>query len=58
LVYACLIAALLARLAMAFMPALGLLLMDIAAIAWLGGFAAFLIIYGPMLAGRTRRTGD
>ena len=56
--YACLIVALVARLAMAFTPALSLLLMDIAAIAWIVGFAAFLTIYSPMLARRTRRTGD
>ncbi len=52
--YCCLVAALLARVAMAFLPAVALPLMDVAATAWLLAFAAFLIVYGPML---TRRDG-
>ena len=52
--YACVVAALLARVAMAYLPTLVLPLMDIAAAAWLLAFATFLIVYGPML---TRRSG-
>ena len=52
--YLCVVAALLARLAAAFLPAVALPLMDVAAAAWLLAFATFLIVYGPML---TRRNG-
>ncbi len=52
--YACVVAALLARVAMAFLPTFALPLMDVAAAAWLLAFATFLIVYGSML---TRRGG-
>ena len=52
--YLCVVAALAARVAMAFLPTVALPLMDVAAAAWLLAFATFLIVYGPML---TRRSG-
>ena len=56
LAYACLGVALIARVAMALAPGFNLLLMHIAAIAWIAGFVAFLIVYGPMLVRRSRRS--
>ena len=53
--YACLGVALIARAAIALAPRFGLLMMHIAAIAWMAGFATFLFVYGPMLARRSRR---
>jgi uncharacterized protein involved in response to NO len=50
--YLCVVSALAARIAMAFLPAFALTLMDVAAAAWLLAFAAFLFIYGPMLIRR------
>ena len=50
--YLCIGAALLARIAMAFLPEALLPLMSVAAAAWLLAFAAFLLIYGPMLIRR------
>ena len=51
----CVVAALLARIAMAFLPDLALPLMDVAAAAWLLAFAVFLVVYGPMLIRRSGR---
>jgi len=51
--YLCVAAALLARLAMAFLPALALPLMHVAACAWILAFAVFLVAYAPMLVLRT-----
>ena len=51
--YLCVGAALLARMAMAFLPKAFLPLMFVAAAAWLLAFAAFLLIYGPMLIRRS-----
>jgi uncharacterized protein involved in response to NO len=53
LAYCCVVAALFARLAMAFLPAVAMPLMDVAAAAWLLAFATFLIVYAPMLARRS-----
>ena len=50
--YLCVSAALLARIAMAFLPDFALPLMHVAAAAWLLAFAAFLFVYGPMLVRR------
>ncbi|HLX99823.1 MAG TPA: NnrS family protein, partial [Roseiarcus sp.] len=47
--YFCVVAALVLRLAMAFLPDFALPLMDAAAGAWILAFAAFLIVYAPML---------
>jgi len=47
-------AALVARLAMAFLPDFALPLMHVAAAAWVLAFAAFLVVYAPMLIGRGR----
>ena len=47
--YICVIAALVARVAMAALPAFGLPLMHIATCAWLLAFAAFLAVYAPLL---------
>ena len=55
LAYACLGVALIARTAMALAPRFDLLMMHIAAIAWIAGFAAFLFVYGPLLVMRNRR---
>jgi uncharacterized protein involved in response to NO len=54
LAYGCVVVALVARIAMAFLPDLALPLMHIAACAWVLAFAAFLLVYGPMLIGRSR----
>ena len=51
--YLCVAAALIARLAMAFLPGHASPLMPIAAGAWVLGFAAFLLAYGPMLIRRS-----
>jgi len=51
--YLSVIAALVARLAMAFWPDDALILMDVAVAAWVAGFAAFLLAYGPMLIRRS-----
>ena len=54
--YLCVVAALVLRLAMAFLPDFALPLTDAAAGAWILAFAAFLTVYAPMLvrpAGRT-----
>ena len=50
--YLCVVGALVARLAMAFLPSFALPLMHIAACAWLLAFAAFLFVYAPMLVRR------
>ncbi len=50
--YLCVIAALVARVAMALFPDAALPLLSVAAAAWLLAFAAFLFIYGPMLIRR------
>ncbi len=50
--YLCVGAALLARVAMAFLPEAFLPLMFVADAAWILAFAAFLVIYGPMLIRR------
>ncbi len=52
--YLCVVAALVARVGMALAPAYALPLMQVAAAAWILAFAAFVIVYGPML---TRRSG-
>jgi uncharacterized protein involved in response to NO len=52
--YLCVALALVARLAMAFLPDVAMPLMHLAATPWVVGFAAFLLAYGPML---TRRGG-
>ncbi len=51
--YLCVLVALVARVAMAFVPSLVLPLMHFAACAWAVGFAAFLVAYGPMLMRRS-----
>jgi len=51
--YGCLVVALAARIAMAFLADLALPLMHVAACAWVLAFAAFLLVYGPMLARRS-----
>ena len=51
--YLSVIAALVARLAMAFWPDDALILMHVAVTAWVAGFAAFLLAYGPMLIRRS-----
>ena len=53
LAYLCVAAALAGRLAMAFFPDRALPLMHVAAAAWVVGFAAFLLVYGPMLIRRS-----
>ena len=55
LAYLCLILALLARVGMAFAPDFAVLLMHVSALAWIAGFAAYLVVYEPMLAGRSPR---
>ena len=45
--YLCVVAALVLRLAMAFLPDFAPRLMDAAAAAWILAFAAFLIVYAP-----------
>jgi uncharacterized protein involved in response to NO len=50
--YLCVVAALAARLAMAFWPDAALPLMHVAACAWVLAFAAFLLAYAPMLIRR------
>ena len=50
--YVLIISAMLARLAMALLPALALPLMHLAACAWILAFAAFLFAYAPMLVRR------
>ena len=47
--YACIAIAVIARVAMAFMPSVQTVLFHAAACAWIGGFVAFLIGYGPLL---------
>ena len=49
LAYVCVVAALVARLAMTFLPEFALPLMHAAAGAWILAFAAFLVVYAPML---------
>ena len=51
--YGCVVLALAARLAVAFLPDAALPLMHVAAAFWVAGFAAFLFAYGPMLARRS-----
>ena len=53
LAYGCVVVALAARLAMAFLPGFALPLMHIAACAWVLAFAAFLVVYAPMLVRRS-----
>jgi uncharacterized protein involved in response to NO len=52
LAYLCVVVALIARIAIAFLPDFALPLMDVAAAAWILAFAAFLIVYAPMLIRR------
>ena len=52
--YVCVVIALAARVAMAFLPNFDLPLMWVAASAWALAFALFLLIYGPMLLRRAR----
>jgi len=47
--YLCVTAALAGRVVMAFLPDFALPLMNIAAVAWILAFAAFLVVYAPML---------
>ena len=47
--YICVIVALIARVAMAALPAFAMPLMHLAACAWLLAFAAFLAVYAPLL---------
>ncbi len=51
--YICVIAAMLARIAMALLPTIGLTFLYIAAAAWILAFAAFLAGYAPLLLRRT-----
>lgn len=51
LIYLAVVAAMLARLTMEFLPTLTLPLMCAAAIAWISAFAGFIIVYGRILAG-------
>lgn len=44
----------LARLAVPLLPELTMPLLDFAAVAWIAAFAGFVLIYGPMLAGRRK----
>jgi uncharacterized protein involved in response to NO len=53
--YFCVAAALVARVGMTLAPDRALLLMHIAALAWMAGFLTFVIAYGPMLARRSAR---
>ena len=53
--YLCVVAALVARVAIAFLPGFALPLIDATAAAWILAFAAFLAVYAPMLAGPCRR---
>lgn len=48
-IYLAIVVAMVARVAMTFLPIYAMSLMHIAALAWIAGFAAFLAIYGPML---------
>ena len=50
LAYSAIVAALLARVAMAFLPGFQIPLLHAAACAWIAAFAAFLFGYGPLLA--------
>ncbi len=50
LIYLAVIAAMLARVAAEFFPAVTMPLIDGAAGAWIAAFAGFVIVYGPMLA--------
>ena len=50
--YASVIVALVARVAMAFMPQIGLPLLDLASAAWVLAFAVFLCAYAPLLVRR------
>ncbi len=50
--YLCVLVALVARVAMAFIPEFTEPLLSIAAAAWILAFAAFLAVYGPILARR------
>jgi uncharacterized protein involved in response to NO len=51
--YGCVVVALVLRVAMAFLPDFGTPLMHAAACAWVLAFAAFLLVYGPMLLRRS-----
>jgi len=55
LAYLCVITALVARVAIALLPDFALPLMDAAAAAWIVAFAAFLIVYAPILIGQEGR---
>jgi uncharacterized protein involved in response to NO len=50
LAYVCVAVAVVARVAMPILPAYGLVLMHVAAGAWMLAFAAFLVVYAPLLA--------
>ncbi len=51
--YLCVVAALIARVAMALAPEFAMPLLIVASGAWILAFAAFLAVYGPMLARRS-----
>ena len=51
--YACVVAAVVSRVAMAMLPEYGLVLMNVAAGFWMLAFAAFLVIYAPLLVKRS-----
>ena len=56
LAYACIAVAVVARVAMPILPAYGVVLMHVAAVAWMLAFAAFLFVYAPLLARRNSPT--
>ncbi|HML28401.1 MAG TPA: NnrS family protein, partial [Hyphomicrobium sp.] len=56
-IYLAVVAAMLARVTMEFLPTLMLPLMYAAAIAWISAFVGFIIVYGPMLAGPVGKRG-
>jgi uncharacterized protein involved in response to NO len=56
LAYACIAVAVAARVAMPILPAYGGVLMHVAAVAWMLAFAAFLVVYAPLLARRNLPT--
>ncbi len=54
-VYGAVVAAMIARVLMEFVPGLALPFLYMAAAAWVAAFAGFVIVYGPMLAQRAGR---
>lgn len=49
-IYACAAAAAVLRIAAAFVPSM--VLLDLSALAWVAAFGGFVVVYGPLLAGR------